>query len=227
MPTQIRRALIVVDVQNDFLPGGALAVPRGNEIVGHINSLAEDSDAGAFMGLVVFTQDWHPANHRSFGKVSQVPDFSTFSLDGKDQVAWPVHCVQGTCGAEFAANLNLFPRRMSASWQPTLVPTAIWRKGMDPNVDSYSAFADNNGKDTGLAEFLRSQGITHLRVVGLATDYCVAATALDGTKLGFDTTVDLNGCRGISDLYPTIEKLEKHNVEVIGLQRTNSLKPHP
>src|SRR5262245_60592621 len=156
-------ALLLVDIQNDFLPGGALAVRRGDEIIATANRIMPSYD------LVVASQDWHPANHRSFA--SQQPGKrvgDVIQLEGLSQVLWPDHCVQGTYGASFPQTLNRFQI------------DHVIHKGTDSNVDSYSAFFDNaRRKKTGLADYLRSFGVDEVHVMGLATDYCVRATALD------------------------------------------------
>ncbi len=174
-------ALIVIDVQNDFCPGGALAVAEGDQIVPEINALMDD------FATVVLTQDWHPAGHSSFAS----------SHDGKNplemidmpygpQVLWPDHCVQGSAGAEFHKDLRLEPANL------------IIRKGMNPAIDSYSAFFENDQTTpTGLEGYLRGLGITHLTMVGLATDFCVHFSAVDAAKLDFDVTVVESACRGI------------------------------
>ena len=178
-------ALIVIDVQNDFCPGGALAVAGGDEIISLINGLME-----AF-GTVVLTQDWHPANHASFA--ANHPGAEPFSLAQMPygpQVLWPTHCVQGSKGAEFHRDLWTDPAHL------------IVRKGFRPEIDSYSAFFENDhSTPTGLDGYLRSRGITAVTLVGLATDYCVAYSALDAAGLGYTATVlegaaraiDLNG----------------------------------
>ncbi|HOZ31602.1 MAG TPA: bifunctional nicotinamidase/pyrazinamidase [Tabrizicola sp.] len=178
-------ALIVIDVQNDFCPGGALAVAGGDEIISLINGLME-----AF-GTVVLTQDWHPANHASFA--ANHPGATPFSLAQMPygpQVLWPTHCVQGSKGAEFHRDLWTDPAHL------------IVRKGFRPEIDSYSAFFENDhSTPTGLDGYLRSRGITAVTLVGLATDYCVAYSAVDAAGLGYTATVlegaaraiDLNG----------------------------------
>jgi nicotinamidase/pyrazinamidase len=175
------RALIVVDVQNDFLPGGALAVPRGDEIVPEVNRLMPG------YGLVVATQDWHPAGHGSFASAHpgrRPGDLA--ELDGLPQVLWPDHCVQGTPGADLAPGLHA----------PGIA--RVFRKGEDPSVDSYSGFYDNGRRRaTGLAAWLRGRGVTAVDVVGLATDYCVRATAVDAAAEGFAARVLLRACRGV------------------------------
>ena len=174
-------ALIVIDVQNDFCPGGALAVTDGDAIVAPINAMLPDFAAR------VFTQDWHPAGHSSFATSHK--DKSPYDLIdmpyGK-QVLWPDHCVQGATGAAFHKDLQTDPAEM------------IIRKGFRPQIDSYSAFFENDKTTpTGLEGYLRTRDIDTLTLVGLATDFCVAYSALDAAGLGFKTTVDLSACRGI------------------------------
>jgi nicotinamidase/pyrazinamidase len=173
--------LIVVDVQNSFLPGGSLAVPKGNEVVPVINDLAK-----RFVN-VVLTQDWHPAGHRSFA--SSHPGkkpFDTIALDYGEQILWPDHCVQGTEGARLCRDLDLAHAQL------------VLRKGYHPNVDSYSAFIEADGKTTtGLRGYLQERGIDKVYVCGLATDFCVAWTALDARKLGFAAVVMDDACRAI------------------------------
>ncbi len=178
-------ALILVDLQNDFLPGGALAVPRGDEVIPIANRLV-----GHF-GFVVATRDWHPPDHSSFA--SQHPGHAVgdvIEVGGVAQVLWPDHCVQGTKGAELAAALN------------DAAISEIVTKGTSRDIDSYSGFFDNNQRQaTGLLDILQRSGVTRVHVMGLATDYCVKFTALDALKLGFETNLVLEGCRGV-DLTP-------------------------
>jgi len=165
-------ALIVIDVQNDFCPGGALAVPGGTEIVAPINALMSEFSA------VVLTQDWHPAGHSSFASSHDADPYSMTEMPYGPQVLWPDHCVQGTDGARFHSDLNQDRADM------------IIRKGFRPEVDSYSAFFENDHTTpTGLDGYLRSRGLTKLTMVGLALDFCVNFSAVDGAKLGFDVTV--------------------------------------
>ena len=174
-------ALIIIDVQNDFCPNGALAVSGGDEIVSGINALMTKADA------VVLTQDWHPAGHSSFA--SSHADKGPYELKMMpygEQVLWPNHCVQGTDGALFHADLNQNHADM------------IIRKGYNPLIDSYSAFFENDQKTpTGLEGYLRTRGISKLVMVGLATDFCVNFSAVDAAKLGFDVTVNMDLCRAI------------------------------
>ena len=174
-------ALIVIDVQNDFCPGGALAVAGGDEIIFRINGLMDD------FVTVVLTQDWHPANHASFA--ANHPGAAPFSLTTMPygpQVLWPTHCVQGTTGAEFHKDLRTEPAQL------------IVRKGFRAGIDSYSAFFENDQTTpTGLEGYLRNRGVTAVTLVGLATDYCVAYSALDAARLGFRATVLQGACRAI------------------------------
>ena len=174
-------ALIVVDVQNDFCPGGALAVAGGDEIIARINALMDD------FATVVLTQDWHPADHSSFAANHPGADpFSLIEMPDGPQVLWPVHCVQGTPGAEFHPDLRCDPAHL------------IIRKGFRAAIDSYSAFLENDHKTpTGLAGYLRDCGVKKLTFVGLATDFCVAYSALDAIHAGFAATILEGACRGI------------------------------
>jgi nicotinamidase/pyrazinamidase len=178
-------ALIIVDVQNDFLPGGALAVPRGDEIVSLANDLQKSFE------LVVATQDWHPPDHGSFAAnhPGKKPG-DRIMLDGIEQILWPVHCVQNTPGAAFAAALD------------TRHVARIFQKGTDPKIDSYSAFFDNaHRRATGLGDYLQQRGVTEVYLCGLALDYCVKYSVLDARQLGFKAHVIVDACRGI-DLAP-------------------------
>jgi nicotinamidase/pyrazinamidase len=174
-------ALIIIDVQNDFCPGGALAVAEGDAIIPRINAMMDAAS------VRVLTQDWHPENHMSFA--ANHPGAAPFSMTQMPygpQVLWPTHCVIGTGGAAFHANLRTDPADM------------IIRKGFRPQIDSYSAFFENDRKTpTGLDGYLRSRDVTALTLAGLATDYCVAYSALDAARLGYAVTVDLAACRAI------------------------------
>ncbi|MEO0401601.1 MAG: bifunctional nicotinamidase/pyrazinamidase [Pseudomonadota bacterium] len=174
-------ALIVIDVQNDFCPGGALAVPEGDQIVAGINMAMDQADA------VILTQDWHPGGHSSFASshVGHAP-YEVIDMPYGAQVLWPDHCIQGTTGAAFHADLHADRADM------------IVRKGYRPDIDSYSAFFENDhATPTGLEGYLRTRGITTLTLVGLATDFCVNFSAVDAAKLGFDVTVRMDLCRAI------------------------------
>lgn len=173
--------LIIVDMQNDFLPGGALAVTGGDEIIDEINRISKDYE------LVVATQDWHPRNHGSFASQHEGSrPYEMGELSGMPQVMWPDHCVQGTLGAELTRHLN--QERVEA----------IFRKGMNPKIDSYSAFFDNGRLiATGLEGYLKDRGVTEVHIVGLAADYCVWYTALDAISLGFEAVILLDATRAI------------------------------
>ncbi|WP_276497544.1 bifunctional nicotinamidase/pyrazinamidase [Pontibacter litorisediminis] len=176
------RALLLIDIQNDFLPGGALAVPEGDAILPVVNRLQGQFD------LVIATQDWHPPQHKSFASQhSGKKAFEVTALNGLEQVLWPDHCVQGTPGAEFSAELE--QHRVEA----------IFRKGTDPEVDSYSGFYDNGyRKSTGLAGSLRGKGVTEVYLAGLAADYCVYFSAKDALKEGFKVYYLEDAVRAIS-----------------------------
>jgi nicotinamidase/pyrazinamidase len=175
------RALLVVDIQNDFCPGGALGVPRGDEVVPLINSLARE------FRHVIITQDWHSPNHISFASTHPGKQpYDVITLSYGPQILWPDHCIQGTPGAELHRDLHLDRCEL------------ILRKGYHRDVDSYSVFFENDRRTpTGLAGYLRERGITRLFLAGLATDFCVAYSALDAKRLGFDVTVIESACRGI------------------------------
>ena len=174
------RALIVVDVQNDFCPGGALAIAGGDEIVAPINNRMADFDA------VILTQDWHPAGHSSFASSHKAAEFSTTEMPYGSQVLWPDHCVQGSIGAAFHKDLDIDRADL------------ILRKGYRPGIDSYSAFFENDRRTaTGFEGYLKTRGVFDVTFVGLATDYCVAYSALDAARLGFAVSVDTALCRAI------------------------------
>ncbi|MHC5108497.1 MAG: bifunctional nicotinamidase/pyrazinamidase [Planctomycetota bacterium] len=178
-------ALIIVDLQRDFLPGGALAVPKGDEVIPVANDRIRE------FSLVVATQDWHPPDHGSFASNHEgTRPGDVIELEGLKQVLWPVHCVQGSSGAAFADGLN------------TEAFDKVIRKGTNRLVDSYSGFFDNGRRgDTGLADFLTDRQVASVHILGLATDYCVKYTALDAASLGFETHVIRDGIRGV-DLHP-------------------------
>lgn len=197
------RVLILVDLQNDFLPGGALAVPEGDTVIPVINSLQTK------FSVIVATQDWHPANHGSFavnhpGKRL----YEQVDLNGLPQTLWPVHCVQGTRGAELAPGLE--KARI----------TRVFQKGTDPGIDSYSGFFDNgHRKGTGLAEWLKDRRISEVYVCGLATDYCVKFTALDAVQLGFKVFLFEDASRGVNlgptDVVDAIHEMRTAGVNVV------------
>jgi nicotinamidase/pyrazinamidase len=204
-------ALILVDLQNDFVPGGALAVREGDQVIPIANQLQPAFD------LIVASKDWHPADHASFAvnhpgkKVGDV-----IELNGLPQVLWPAHCVQGTMGAEFVPGLE------------TNRLTRIFLKGTDREIDSYSAFFDNgHRKSTGLGEYLKQQQVRRVYVMGLATDYCVKFTALDARREGFEVTLVEDGCRGVN-LKPDDSKHAVDEMVGAGVQaiRCNQLVSH-
>jgi nicotinamidase/pyrazinamidase len=174
-------ALIVIDVQNDFCPGGALAVAEGDKIINRINGLMGD------FATVVLTQDWHPATHASFAaNHAGAAPFSLTKMPYGPQVLWPTHCVIGTTGAAFHRDLDTAPAQL------------VVRKGFRPQIDSYSAFFENDKTTaTGLDGYLKDRGIRNLTLVGLATDYCVAYSAIDAARLGYRVTVLEGACRAI------------------------------
>ena len=186
-----REALIVVDVQNDFCDGGALAVPGGSEVVPIINKMMDD------FRHVILTQDWHPPGHHSFASahVGRSP-FETIRASYGEQTLWPDHCVQGSAGAAFHPDLEATRAEL------------IVRKGFRAEIDSYSAFFENDrSTPTGLAGYLRERGLTELSLVGLATDFCVSYSALDARRLGFAVKVIGGACRAI-DLNGSLDRAQ-------------------
>lgn len=197
------RALVLVDIQNDFLPGGALGVPNGDEVIAVANAVQSKFD------LVIASQDWHPKNHSSFAAnhAGKKPGQTTM-LNGLEQVLWPVHCVQHSRGAEIAPALDV--SRVER----------FFLKGTHPEVDSYSAFFDNARKcDTGLGTYLKQRGVTEVYLLGLATDYCVKFSALDALSLGFKTFLVEDGCRGVNlhpqDSEKAIAEMKKAGINLV------------
>ncbi len=196
-------ALLLIDIQNDFMPGGALAVPGGDEVIPVVNALMPQFE------LVIATQDWHPADHGSFA--ANHPGKTVFEqteLDGLPQTLWPVHCVQNTGGALFAPGLDT--RRIAR----------VFTKGLNPQIDSYSGLFDNGHRaSTGLAEWLRAQGVAHLTVAGVATDYCVKFTVLDALGQGFAVAVVDAACRGVNlragDAERAIEEMRARGAVIV------------
>ncbi len=179
----MKKALIIVDVQNDFCEGGALAVPGANQIIPYINLLMEENEYDE----IILTQDWHPENHKSFASTNDKKEGETIILNGIPQFMWPDHCIQGTFGAEFHKDLNLEK------------VTHTIQKGTDVEFDSYSGFQDNNGKvKTGLDDYLKYHDIELVEIVGLALDYCVKYTCLDAAQLGYVTCLHFNGTRAVN-----------------------------
>jgi len=196
------RVLLVVDVQKDFCPGGALPVPHGDEVVPVINALRET------VPLVVFTQDWHPPGHCSFAETHGKPVGSVVEVDGVQQILWPVHCVRNPPGAELHPGLLRTSRDL------------VIRKGTLPRVDSYSAFFDNARRNaTDLDRELRERGVSELIVTGLATDYCVFFTVLDALELGYRVFLHLSGTRGVDlragDVERAVRGMREAGAEVL------------
>ena len=195
--------LLIVDVQNDFCPGGPLPVPEGDRVVDPINRIQSRFD------LVLATQDWHPADHGSFAAnhPGRRPG-EQIVLAGLPQILWPVHCVQGTPGAELHPRLD----------RSRIV--RVFYKGTDPSIDSYGGFFDNGHRSsTGLADYLKGRGVSEVSICGLATDYCVKFTALDAVALGFKTYVIEDACRGVElhqgDVRRAIDEMRQQGVAVI------------
>jgi nicotinamidase/pyrazinamidase len=200
----LKKALVLVDLQNDFIPGGSLAVREGDQVIPVANAAQKKK-----WDVIVATQDWHPKNHGSFASNHRGKHpGDMIELGGLPQVLWPDHCVQGSRGAEFHAVLDR--SRI----------TKIFKKGTDPEIDSYSTFFDNaHRKSTGLGDWLKEQKITDVYLLGLATDYCVKYSALDSVHLGFKTHVIIDGCRGVElepgDTKKAVEEMKKAGVEIV------------
>ncbi len=194
------KTLIIIDVQNDFIPGGSLAVPGGDEIIPIINKFQKTCD------LVIATQDWHPTGHLSFASShADKKPFDRIKVNNMDQVLWPDHCVQETTGASFHPDLD------------TRAIETIFRKGMDPHIDSYSGFYDNNRKkSTGLAGYLREKGVKELYFCGLAADICVYYSIKDAIKEGFKATMLTDAVRPISesDFLNQLKELQEVGVKL-------------
>ena len=196
-------ALILVDIQNDFVTEGALAVSEGETIIPLVNKLQQKFD------LIVATQDWHPATHGSFAAnhIGKKPG-EQIDLDGLNQILWPVHCVQDSEGAAFVPELNL--QKIAK----------VFTKGTDEKIDSYSGFFDNgHRKATGLGSYLKEKGVEEVYVVGLAADYCVKFTALDAHELGFKTTVFSDATKGVNlqkeDTEKAFEEMKSKGIEIV------------
>ncbi|AGF76079.1 bifunctional nicotinamidase/pyrazinamidase [Bartonella vinsonii] len=197
-----KKALIVIDVQNDFLPGGALAVPQSDTIIPAINNLIDQFDH------VILTQDWHPKNHCSFASsYSEKAPYDTVELDYGPQIVWPDHCIQGTQGAEFHTSLRIEKTQL------------ILRKGYNKKIDSYSAFFENDQTTpTGLQAYLKEHGFTKLAMCGLATDFCVGFSALHAIQCGFKVSVSLNACAGIDlngSLNTMLKTMNESSIELL------------
>jgi nicotinamidase/pyrazinamidase len=200
----VKRALVLVDLQNDFIPGGSLAVREGDAVIPVANAVQKKK-----FDLILATQDWHPKDHGSFASNHRGKHpGDMIELGGLQQVLWPDHCVQGSRGAEFHPVLD------------RARVTKVFRKGTDKEIDSYSTFFDNaHRKSTGLGEYLQEQKVTDVYLLGLATDYCVKYSALDAVKLGFKTHVVIDGCRGVElkrgDTQSAIDEMQRAGVEIV------------
>lgn len=193
------KALILVDLQNDFFPGGALAVKDGDKVLPAVNRLLQKK-----FDAIAATKDWHPSDHKSFAPIHGKKVGEVIDLNGLPQILWPVHCVQGTPGAEFAPG-----------WEAGKIEK-IFHKGIDKNIDSYSTFYDNgHRRKTGLEDFLTERKIKDLYIAGLATDYCVKYSVLDALKLGFNVIVVSDGCRAVN-LHPDDEQLAYEEMRQAG-----------
>lgn len=196
------KALIIVDLQYDFMPKGALGVKKAEEVIPVINHIMKK------FSVVIASQDWHPKNHVSFAKTHKMKIGEILEVDGEKQMLWPIHCVEYTHGASIVQELN------KGCIQK------YFYKGNDPSIDSYSAFFDNQKKrETGLDTFLRTKNVTTIFLSGLTTEYCVMYTALDGLKLGYKVVVILDACRPVnlhpSDEKNAIKKMRKSGVQII------------
>ena len=196
------KALVIIDVQNDFCPGGALAVPEGDAVVPVINEIGNGYD------VLVATRDWHPEGHVSFASRHGKEPGTQIKLDIGEQMLWPDHCRQSSRGADFHPDLDI--RRVRC----------IIHKGFRPELDSYSAFYENDGStSTGLGAYLNGLGVKEVHLCGLATDYCVAFSALDAVREGFETSVLLEACRGVGvperSVETSLERMEKAGVNLV------------
>ena len=201
----MKKALILVDIQNDFIPGGALAVTDGDVIIPVANSAMQ------YFHHIIATQDWHPSDHASFASQYKGRKPGEFiDLNGQPQILWPDHCVTNTRGAEFAEGLN------------TDAITKIFQKGIDREVDSYSGFFDNfQQHDTGLGDYLKSKNIDEVFIMGLATDYCVKYTVMDARRLGFKVNLIREGVRGVElskgDSEKAIDEMTSAGVMILSI----------
>jgi nicotinamidase/pyrazinamidase len=199
---QVNNCLIITDIQNDFCPGGALAVADGDKIIPIVNTLARKFDK------VVATQDWHPPGHASFASTHNKEPYDIITIDEIQQVLWPVHCVTGSFGADFHKDLDL--REVDL----------IIRKGNDLKIDSYSTFLENDKKTvTGLHYYLKGFSIQNLYLCGLATDYCIYYSAMDAKEMGFNVGVILDACRGIDvpagNIAAAVERMKERGIRIM------------
>lgn len=209
----MKNALIIVDLQNDFLPGGSLPVPNGDQIIPIANTLQSHFE------IVIATKDWHPEDHGSFAKnhPGHKPG-DVVELNGLSQILWPTHCVQNSTGSEFSSDFD------------TSRITKIFYKGTNPKIDSYSAFFDNaHRQSTGLADYLKEKNVEEIYLLGLATDYCVKYSALDARHLGFQVTVIEDACRGIDlktgDVDKALAEMKQAGVKIIRSKDIINNKP--
>ena len=198
----MKKAFLVVDIQNDFLPGGSLAVHEGDQVIPLINQLLKKD-----FDIVVASKDWHPLDHSSFAENHHKKPGEKIQLKGMEQILWPVHCVQDTTGAEFASDLD------------TSCFEKVFLKGTDRDIDSYSAFFDNGLlKSTGLGEYLKSKKVTDVYIAGLTTDYCVKFSVLDAIQFGFKVHVVLDACRAVNlkhgDSKKAVDEMEEEGAEI-------------
>lgn len=205
-------ALLVIDIQNDFLPGGSLAIKKGDEVIPIIQELLNKN-----FDLIVATKDWHPKDHGSFAVTHQKRVGEIIDLEGLPQILWPVHCVQGTYGAEFAKG-----------WDSHKIHH-IFHKGTEKNIDSYSTFFDNgHRKSTGLGDFLKEKNVKKVFIAGLATDYCVKFSTLDAINLGFTTFVIEDACRGVNlqegDSERAIEEMKTAGAQLIHSSEVDKIR---
>jgi len=196
------RALLIVDIQNDFLPGGSLGVPHGEEIIPLLNELQQK------FSCIVATKDWHPPHHISFASSHGKKVGEVIEVNGRRQELWPDHCIQGTRGAEFASLL-----------QTEKIEKVIF-KGIHPHIDSYSTFFDNaHLRSTGLEEYLRQRGVNAIYIAGLATEYCIKYSVLDAQQLGFNIHVVIDACRGIEihrgDIERALQEMRDVGAELV------------
>jgi len=202
----MKKALILVDLQNDFFPGGALAVSEGDQILSVVGKLLDQP-----FDVIVATKDWHPADHGSFAVNHGKQPGERVNLEGLEQILWPVHCVQDSEGAEFAPG-----------WDASKVKK-IFCKGTEKKIDSYSTFFDNgHRRSTGLSDYLKQQGVKDVYIAGLATDYCVKYSVLDAVNLGFNAYVVIDGCRGVNlqetDSAKAIEAMQRAGAHIVLFQ---------
>ncbi len=203
---ETKKALLIVDLQNDFISGGSLAVHEGEDIIPLVNALLKCP-----FDVKAASKDWHPEDHGSFAAVQGKKPGEMIQLGGLDQILWPTHCVQGSHGAEFATG-----------WDTQKIEKVFY-KGIDKNIDSYSTFFDNGHlRSTGLLDYLKGKRVNDLYFAGLATDYCVKYSVLDAVKQGFKTFVIADACRGVNlkpnDTRDSLEEMRRAGAQIISSQ---------